>query len=100
MGSRSRRSAVAEAGDLVLRQGAVAADVAVLATDDEVGLVLGAVVEDDRDPAAVAEVELLLLLVQVAAGLVGGRDDDPVDSEGSDAERLADLAEAVALAHV
>src|SRR6476620_11355225 len=98
-GSRSRRGGVAEAADLVLRQGAVAADVAVLAADDEVDgvlgvaevadladgggvdtgaaagpeLVLGAVVEDDRDRAAVAEVELLLLLVQMAACLVGRR---------------------------
>ena len=46
------------------------------------------------------EVELLLLLVEVAAGLVGGRDDDRVDAEGGHAEALADLAEAVALAEV
>src|SRR6476620_2158171 len=118
-GSRSRRGGVAEAAHLILGQRPVAADVAVLAADDEVDgvlgvaevadladrwgvdpgaaagleLMLGAVVEDDRDRAAVAEVELLLLLVQMAAGLVGGRDDDAVDAEGSDAERLADLAE-------
>ena len=34
-------------------------------------LVLGAVAETDRDPPAVDEVELLLLVVEVAPGLVG-----------------------------
>src|SRR5215203_3211670 len=124
--SGAGRAALAEAAFLVLGQGAVAADVAVLAADDDVDSVLGvaevadlahgrsvypgaaawlelvlaAVVEAEGDPAAVAEVELLLLLVVVATGLVGGRDHDRVDAEGVDPEDLADLAKAVTLAHL
>jgi hypothetical protein len=41
----------------------------------------GAVTELDLDPPAVHEVELLLLVVVVAAGLVAGRDRDRVDAE-------------------
>jgi hypothetical protein len=62
--------------------------------------VSGAVAELDRDATAVEEVELLLLLVEVAAGLEAGWDGDRVGAEGGDAEPLADLAEAVALAKV
>src|SRR3954452_5184940 len=111
---------------LALRQFPVAADVAVLAADDHVDrvfgvaevvqladgrggdpcqaagleLVLGAVTELDRDVAAVEEVELLLLVVEVAAGREGGRQDDRVDAEGGDAQPLADLAEARPIAEV
>ena len=49
--------------------------------------------------AAVDEVELLLALVQVAPGRVARRQHDRVDAERRDAELLADLAEARALAH-
>jgi hypothetical protein len=62
--------------------------------------VFGAIAEDQFYGARVAEVELLLLVVEVAAGLVGGRDDDRVDAERVDPEYLADLAKAEALAHL
>src|SRR5215207_5364783 len=108
----------AEAAGLALRQPAVAAHVAVLAARDHVQgrlvadvldlpdrgrvhareptraeHVLGLVVHADRDPAAVHEVELLLLLVEVAPGLEAGRDLDRVHAEGGDAEGAPDLAE-------
>src|SRR6266540_3554034 len=112
----------AEAARLALRQAAVAAHVAVLAARDEVhrrlvadvldlphrrGVhageparaeqVLRLVVQANPDPAAVDEVELLLLVVEVAAGLEARRDLDRVDAEGRDAELAAHLAEARAL---
>jgi hypothetical protein len=105
-------------------QAAVAADVAVLAAGDDVhGVLVGdvadaadgrgvdageaaggeavarAVAELDLDQAAVDEVDLFLLVVEVAAGLPAGRHDDRVDPERGDVELLADLAEPVALAH-
>jgi hypothetical protein len=108
-----------EATRLALGQPAVAADVAVLAAGDQVdrGLVahvldladrrgvhareparpehvLRLVVHPNRDPAAVHEVELLLLLVEVAAGLEARRDLDRVYAERRDPERAADLAKA------
>src|SRR6185503_16757453 len=113
----------AEAARLALRQAAVAAHVAVLAAGDEVerGLVadvldlphgggvhareaaraehvLCVVVQADLDPPAVDEVELLLLVVEVAAGLEPRRELDRVDAERSDAQLAAELAEAGALA--
>ena len=56
----------------------------------------------DLDPrrARVDEVELVLLVVVVVEALVSGRHDDGVDAEGLDAERLAYLAKAVALAEL
>src|SRR4051794_11539514 len=106
----------AEAAGLALGQLAVAADVAVLAAGDHVqrrlvadvldlthrgGVhareparpehVLRVVVHPDRDPAAVHEVELLLLLVEVATRLEAGRDLDRVHPERGHAERAADL---------
>src|SRR4029077_8189937 len=124
--SGARWGVVAEAAALARRQLAVAADVAVLAADDDVDrvlavaqiadlahgrgvdpgesarveLVLGAVAELELDAATVHEIELLLLLVQVVAGLIAGRDDDRVGSERGHAQALADLAEPVALAEV
>src|SRR4051812_24488270 len=62
-------------------------------------LVLGAV-EVDLHLALVDEVELLLLVVVVPAGLVVGRHHDCVDPEGGDSQLLADLAEAPTLAEV
>jgi hypothetical protein len=58
------------------------------------------VAELELDLALEHEIELLLALVEVAVGLVGGRQDDRVDAEGGDAERRADLAEARALAEI
>ena len=46
------------------------------------------------------EVELLLLVVEVAAGLVSGRQGDRVDAERGHAERAADLPEPVLVAHL
>ena len=48
--------------------------------------------------AAVDEVELLLALVHVGAGLDPGRQDDRVDAELGDAKVTADLAESVTFA--
>ena len=108
---------------LALRQAPVAADVAVLATDDHVhGVlvpdvadlahrrrvhpreaagtehVLRAVAELELDRAAVDEVGLLLLVVEVPAGLVARRHGDRVHAEGRHAQLTPDLAKAVALA--
>ena len=96
----------ARAPVLALGQLAVAADVAALGADDDVDGVLGpavadqahgrgvdagdparpeleraAVAELDLDPPAVQEVELLLAVVVVAAGLPAGGEDDRVDAE-------------------
>ena len=57
-----------------------------------------AVAELDLDLARVDEVELLLALVHVRAGLDPGRKDDRVDSELGHAEVPADLAEPVTFA--
>ena len=59
-----------------------------------------AVAELDLDRPAVTEVELLLLVVEVAAGLISGRQGDRVHAESGYAERAADLAEPVLLAHL
>ncbi len=50
--------------------------------------------------AGVDEVELVLLLVVVEEPLVAGRHHDHVDAERLDPERLAHLAEPVALAEL
>src|SRR6185312_744334 len=50
-------------------------------------------------PAAVDEVELVLLLVEMVEPLGGGREDERVGAEGPHAELAADLAED-AVAHV
>ena len=96
---------------LALGQLAVAADVAALGADDDVDGVVGSAVADlargrgvdagqparpervrravaelDLDPPRVHEVELLLALVQVKAGLDPGRQDDRVDAELGHAE--------------
>src|SRR5215213_3061341 len=106
----------AEAARLALRQPPVAAHVAILAAGDQVDrglvadvldlahgrgvhasepagaeLVLGLVVQADLDPPAVDEVELLLLVVEVAAGLEARRDLDRVDAERRDTQLPADL---------
>jgi hypothetical protein len=108
-----------EATRLALGQPAVAADVAVLAAGDQVdrGLVahvldladrrgihareparaehvLRLVVHPDRDPAAVHEVELLLLVVVVAPGGVSRRNLDRVHAECGHAQLAPHLAEA------
>src|SRR5262245_47119430 len=113
----------AEAARLALRQASVAADVAVLAAGDEIerrlvadvldlpdrGGVdarqaagaehgLGVVVQADLDAAAVDEVELLLLVVEVTAGLEARRELDGVDAERAHPQLAADLAEARPLA--
>src|SRR5215210_8542388 len=113
----------AEAARLALGEAAVAPDVAVLAAGDEVerrliahvpylpyrGGVhaseaartedeLGVVVQANLDAPAMNEVELLLLLVEVAAGLEPRRDLDRVHAEGGHAELAPDLAEAGAVA--
>ncbi len=54
----------------------------------------------DARRARVDEVELVLLVVVVVEALVSRRHDDRVDAEGLDAERLAYLAKAVALAEL
>ena len=59
-----------------------------------------AIVELDLDLSAVQEVELLLLIVEMPPGLVSGREDDRVDAECRDAERPADLPEAVFVTHL
>ena len=46
------------------------------------------------------EVQLVLLVVVVVRALVAGREDECVDAECRHAERLANLAEAVALAEL
>jgi len=53
----------------------------------------------DLEPrlSLVDEVELVLGVVVVVRALVLGREDDRVDAKGVDAERLPDLAEAVAV---
>src|SRR5919107_322204 len=83
----------AEAAGLALRELAVAAHVAVLAAGDQVERVLAVVVQADPDAAAVHEVELLLLLVEVAPRLEARRDLDRVHAERGHAERAADLLE-------
>ncbi len=108
----------ARAAIVALGQLAVAPDVAALAADDDVDRVLRSVVADlsdgrrvdageaawpelealpvaelDLDAAAVDEVELLLALVHVGAGVDPEGMDDRVDAELGDAEVLADLAE-------
>ena len=57
-------------------------------------------VELERRGAAVDEVQLILLVVVVSGTLVVRREDEPVDAERRDVERLADLAEAVTLAEL
>ena len=57
-------------------------------------------VERERRGAPVDEVELVLLVVVVIRPFVARREDESVDAERSDAERLADLAKAVALAEL
>src|SRR3954453_7358580 len=103
------------------RQAAVAADVAVLAADDHVDGVIGAGVEEladgrgvdageaagaeavaaavselDLDRPGVDEVEVLLLVVEGASSVVARGKDYRVDPERANAEREANLAEAVA----
>jgi hypothetical protein len=63
-------------------------------------LVALAVVEDELKLALVDEVELLLLVVKVTAGLDSGRKHHRVHAEGGHAERRPDLAEAGTLAQV
>ena len=46
------------------------------------------------------EVQLVLFVVVVSGAFVVGREDERVDAERGDAERLADLAKAVALAEL
>jgi hypothetical protein len=48
----------------------------------------------------VDEVELVLVVVVVVRPFVAGREDERVDAEGGDTERLANLAEPVALAEL
>ena len=110
--------------DLLVHEVTVALDVAALAADDEDDRVLVARVRDaprsgrarveepalaelarlavdvDPDAAPVHEVELVLRVVVVLGPLVVRRIDDRVDAERLDAERLPDLAEAVALAEL
>src|SRR5512132_1619016 len=111
-----------EAARLALRQASVAAHVAVLAAGHQVhgGLVsyvldlphgrsvhtreparaeqvLRVVVQANLDVAPVDEVELLLLVVEVAARLVAGRELDRVHAERGHAELAADLAKARAV---
>src|SRR4051794_26030786 len=112
------RWAAAHAAGLPLRQPAVAAHVAVLPAGHQVdrGLVAhaldlpdrrrvdprqparaeqeGLVVQRDLALAAVQEVQLPLLLVEVPAGLVARRQLDRVHAECLDPERPAHLAEA------
>src|SRR5215218_6088631 len=108
----------AEAAGLARRQPAVAAHVAVLAARDQINRrlvadvldlphgggihareaagaeqVLGLVVQADLDAAAVDEVELLLLLVEVAPGLEGRRQLDRVHAERGHAELAPHLPE-------
>src|SRR6185503_11338477 len=108
---------------LALRHAPVAADVAVLAAHDHVdGVLVTHIAElahggrvDTREAAwpqhvlrsvtelhlhgaAVDEVRLLLLVVEVATALVAGRDGDGVHAERGHPELAPDLAEAVALA--
>ena len=69
--------------------------------EDAAGAELARLVTDlDARRARVDEVELVLLVVVMVEALVSGRHDDRVDAEGLDAERLADLAKAVALAEL
>ena len=56
--------------------------------------------DDHSRLARVDEVELVLGVVVVEEALVARRIDGRVDAERRDAERLADLAEAVALAEL
>ena len=104
---------------------AVAADVAALGADDDVGRVgvtdvlhlamdrrrdageaagaehVGAAVpEADLDRAVEDDVQLLLGVVVVVAGVVAGRDHDRVDAELLDPELAADLPEAGTLTEV
>jgi hypothetical protein len=60
----------------------------------------GAVAELHLDPPAMQEIELLLLVVIVAAGLVPRRQHDRVHPEGAHPERAPDLAEPIAFAHL
>ena len=59
----------------------------------------GAVAEPELDFSPVDEVSLLLLLVEVNAGLVSRRQHDRVDSEGSNTDLVPDLSEAVTVPH-
>src|SRR5690242_21258095 len=59
-----------------------------------------AVAELDLDLPLMHEVELFLLVVEVAAGLVPGRHADRVDAECRHPERATDLAEPVLVAHL
>src|SRR5215208_2801750 len=95
----ARGTRVPEPAGLAVRKPAVAADVAVLGPHDHVHGVLGSNVPDlphrrridpggatglqqvggpvaelDLEPAAMAEVELLLLVMEVTPGLVSGRE--------------------------
>src|SRR3954452_3118696 len=112
-----------EARRLALRRAPVAPDVAVLAAGDQDGRVtvadglrradrlgvhahdparpervLRAVAELELDLAVVDEVELLLLVVEVARAGVAGREHERVDAERGHAERTTDLAKAGAFA--
>src|SRR4051794_20204390 len=116
-------SVCAHAASVRLRRAAVAAHVAVLATDrDEhqvlltdavvpahgwrgsphdsarTNLVLRPVAELEARSSLVDEVELFLLVVEVVRTAVPRRDDECVHAERGDAERLANLPEAGAVA--
>jgi hypothetical protein len=58
------------------------------------------VAELDLQRAREAQVELLLLVVEMLTRLIAGRHDDGVDAERRDPELLAHLAKAVPLAHL
>jgi len=62
--------------------------------------VRGVIAESHLDLTPVDEVGLLLLVVIVHAGLVSGRQDHSVDPERGDGELSADLAKAIAIAHL
>jgi pyridinium-3,5-bisthiocarboxylic acid mononucleotide nickel chelatase len=83
----------------VMKKGRPAHVVSALTDPARAEDVLVVVVERELDLAAVDEVELLLALVQVAAGDVAGRDHDRVDAERGHPELLADLAEARPFSH-
>ena len=57
-------------------------------------------VELEGRRAAMYEVQLVLFVVVVSGAVVVGREDERIDAECGDAERLADLAKAVALAEL
>ena len=60
----------------------------------------GGVRQYDASPAAVHEIELVLLFVEVEKAFEAGREHDTVDAEGGHAERAAHLAEARPLAEL